>query len=380
MWARQHGLKAVARRLHIYRNPYERLRARLSTRSTDGALPIRLKMIQGSDKPRIDDPAITAILPCKNGAAMVRDCLEGLAAQDIERPFEVILIDGWWDDDVAAVASDHPFVHLVRSDENLLQARARNVGVERARSDYVAFIDADCVPEPGWLRAAADTLDTGVRMVGGPVLDALPENPYAVADNYSQFAEMPATRPAGPQDHFPACNVAMRRDDFFAVGGFPHTGVPAGEDTLLCFAVTDRFGEGAIRFCPAMRMRHRGRETRRGFLEHQRFFGSVRAGFGIKLSERRRRLGQWTVMVPVVMAARLRYMLACTWCWAPRDLPRVLRHLPLIVWGLGYWALGFRDACRKPIVQTRPALSDDWGQADAAAAANRNVNEEGTRS
>lgn len=334
-------------------------------------------MIQCSDNPRVHDPAITAILPCKNGAAMVRDCLEGLAAQDIDRPFEVILIDGWWDDDVAAVAEAYAFVHLVRSDEKLLQARARNVGVERSHSRYVAFIDADCIPEPGWLRAAVEALERGTRMVGGPVLDALPKNPYAVADNYSQFAELPATRPEGPQDHFPACNVAMRRDDFLAVGGFPHTGVPAGEDTLLCFAVTDHFGEGAIRFCPSMQVRHRGRETRQGFLEHQWFFGSVRAGFGIKLSERRRRVAQWTVMVPVVMMARLRYMLACTCCWAPRELPRVLRHLPLILWGLGYWALGFRDACRKPLVQTRPALSGNCDQTDVATAANGNVTEEG---
>lgn len=316
-------------------------------------------MSDTSDPSRVTDPVITAIVPCKGDAPMVRDCLDGLAAQDLDRPFEVVVIDGWMDEEVASVARSYPFVHLLRSDECLLQARARNLGVERTHSAYVAFIDADCIPEPGWLRAAVAALDTGARLAGGPVLDALPDNCYAVADNYSQFAELPATRPEGPQDHFPACNVAMRTEDFRLIGGFPHTGVPAGEDTLLCFAMAERFGGDKLRFQPDMRVRHRGRETRAAFLEHQRFFGSVRARFGIKLSERKRRLGRWTVMVPLVMGSRLRYMLGCTMRWAPARLPRVLRLLPLIVWGLGYWAIGFRDACREPMARAESELSSE---------------------
>lgn len=322
-------------------------------------------MSEDSHSSRVPDPIITAIVPCKGGASMVRDCLDGFSAQTLDRPFEVIVIDGWMDDEVAAVSKTYPFVHLLRSDQNLLQAQARNIGVEQVRSDYIAFIDADCVPDPDWLRAAVAGLDAGLRLAGGPILDALPDNPYAVADNYSQFAEWPATRPEGPQAYFPACNIAMRAEDFLAVAGFPHTGVPAGEDTLLCFAMAERFESGTLRFRPDMRVRHRGRETRQAFLEHQRFFGSVRGGFGIKLSARKRRLGQWTVMMPLVMAARLRHMLACTVRWSPGQLWGVARLLPLIVWGLGYWALGFRDACRKPVVQAAPGYGDD--PADAVA-------------
>ncbi|MFN3165851.1 MAG: glycosyltransferase [Phycisphaeraceae bacterium] len=309
-----------------------------------------------TDKPRIESPRLSAILPCKGNAAMVKDCLDSLAEQDTDQPYEVLLIDGWWDDELAELTERYPFVCLIRSDENLLQAEARNLAAGYANADYLAFIDSDCVADKGWVRGAIEVLDKGVRLAGGPVVDHYPDRLICVADNFSQFAELPATRPEGPQDHFPACNIAVRREDFFKAGGFPHTGVPAGEDTLFCFAMTQQHGEGALRFCPAMKVAHRGRETLKAFLDHQRFFGSVRGGFGIKLTERKRRLGQYRIMVLPISVLRLKFMLGRVLAWAPGRLWTVAKILPLMIVGMWYWHAGFREACKKPLIQTEPAF------------------------
>lgn len=335
-------------------------------------------MIQASDRPRVANPRITAVIAVKGGAPMLRDCLDALAAQDLDEPYEVIVVDGWWDDAVAAVVESYPFTCLVRSDENLLQGRARNIGAQHARSAYLAITDADCRPEPGWLRAAVRALDEGVRLAGGPVLDALPDNLVAISDNFSQFAEMSPGRPEGPQDHFPGCNMAMRTADLFDAGGFPHTGMPGGEDTFLCFAIARRHGAAALRFRPDMRVRHRGREDLKTFLKHQRFFGYCRASMGIKLTPGRRRLGRSWAVAPLVVALRLKYMVGCVVRWSPQTLPKVARMLPLVVLGLAYWAAGFREGCRQAMTLPAPAVDAEPGanaatKQGAAAAAGGEV-------
>jgi len=333
-------------------------------------------MIELSDRPRIEDPVSSAVIAVKGSSDLLRRCLDALANQDLGQPYEVIVVDGWMDDDVAAVVNDYPFTCLVRSDENMLQGRGRNVGAEYVRTAYLAITDADCMPSSSWLRAARAALDRGYRLIGGPVLDALPESRVAVADNFSQFAEMPETRPEGPGDHFPSCNMALRREDLFAVGGFRYTGFPAGEDTLLCFRLAELYGAEALRFIPQMKVAHRGRERLSKFLEHQRMFGYVRGTFGIKLSERKRRLGRYRLMAGPIVLARMKYALGRTAAWAPHRLPTVLRISPLVLRGMWHWTRGFREACRQPLTPTESALSPrEVGPGRSEASARLSVSE-----
>ncbi len=292
----------------------------------------------------------SVIIPVK-GAEYLPPCLDSLEQQDYDGAFDVIVIDGWHDDAVAAVANRYPRVKLIRSHDNLLQCIGRNIGSEQTSADYVIFLDADCVADPTFVSAAVRALDAGAKMVGGPVLDARPWNPFAVADNYSQFADFPPTRPSGQAEYFPGCNMAMSRDDFLAIGGFPDTKMPAGEDTLLCFAMADRYPNqpDAIRFDAAMRIRHIGRTTLSGFLKHQAFFGYCRGSVGLKMTHKHRKLGRYRLVAIPLVAKRLKYMLGQTLRLHKRALPKLLLLSPLVLLGMFWWASGFRRACREPI-------------------------------
>jgi GT2 family glycosyltransferase len=185
-------------------------------------------------------------------------------------------------------------------------------------------------------------------MVGGPVLDALPWHPVAVADNLLQFSDFRPGRKDGPARYFPACNMAVRRAAFTAVAGFPDVEISAGEDTALCDRFLRRWPDG-LRFVRGMRVRHDGRTSVGEFMRHQASFGYARAALGLHMTETHRRLGTRAVMLPAVIGKRLSYIAGRSVRWDPAGVPRLALLLPLIMAGLSAWALGFRRGCRESV-------------------------------
>ena len=202
-------------------------------------------------------PKLSVVVPCYRHAAELERCLAGVLSQATGAPFEVIVVDSASDPEIAGVAT-RAGARLVRAASRLGPGEARNAGAGEASGELLLFLDADCVPEPGWLAAGQAAIEAGARLAGGPVLDALPFHPIAASDNLLQFAEFPRGRPAGPATHFPGCNLAIRRADFAALGGFPPVHLPAGEDGVFSRAVLAHHPDG-LRFTSAMAVRHQGR-------------------------------------------------------------------------------------------------------------------------
>lgn len=296
---------------------------------------------------RAGGPAISVIVPCRGHAELLVDCLEALGAQETNVPFEVIVVDAAPDPVVAANARRFAFVRLVRSTEGLGPGLARNLGVEAARAPVLAFTDADCTPQPGWIAAAAAGLEAGARMVGGPILHARPGHPIAVADNLQQFAEFPPTRPAGPATHFPTCNMAIRFVDFHAAGGFIDDRL--GEDIVLSRVTAERWPDG-LRFLPGMRVGHVGRMGWRSMLEHNRLLGEWRGRLKLLVGPLQVRLGRsWLSVLPFALWRWL-YIVRTTARWHPRGLLRVVVLTPLLLPGLVAWSIGFRQGVRTAVV------------------------------
>jgi len=85
---------------------------------------------------------VSCIIPCYNAERFLRDALESVFAQTLP-PAEVIVIDDGSTDRSAEVAArDAGRITYVRQD-NAGPAAARNRGVELARGEFIAFLDAD---------------------------------------------------------------------------------------------------------------------------------------------------------------------------------------------------------------------------------------------
>jgi glycosyltransferase involved in cell wall biosynthesis len=107
-------------------------------------------------------PNLTVVVPCLNEEATIGGQLSALAAQEWERPWEVIVVDnGSSDGSVGVVESFRERLRglrVVDASEKRSQAHALNVGVREARGEAVAFCDADDEVAPGWVAELGEAL------------------------------------------------------------------------------------------------------------------------------------------------------------------------------------------------------------------------------
>jgi len=302
---------------------------------------------------------ISVIVPCLGGADDLADLLSSLQAQSANTiagannaAFEVIVVDSGLDDQVAATA-DLFGVRCVRGTTILFAGQARDLGARHAQGTCFAFIDADAVAEPGWIAAAAESVRTA-PMAGGPVLDRLPWYTIASIDNLLQFADFGARRPGGPIRHVPSCNMVIRRDVFFAVGGFGERNVRSGEDVLLTEALHERW-PGQLAFVPEMRVAHLGRRRLGTMLSHQHSFGYTRGFLALHLTERQRQWAGRAFLLPAVALKHLTYVCRRGVRYGRIPLLGVPLIMPFLLLGALAWAIGLRSGVRAAATAWRPA-------------------------
>jgi GT2 family glycosyltransferase len=117
---------------------------------------------------------VAVVVPARDAAATLPATLAALAAQTVT--CEVVVVDNGSRDATAAVA-EAAGVRVVRRARGEGPGAARNDGVAATRAPVIAFTDADCVPEPGWLAAGLAALE-GADLVQGRVEAAGPLGPF----------------------------------------------------------------------------------------------------------------------------------------------------------------------------------------------------------
>ena len=100
---------------------------------------------------------ISVIIPCHNAGAWIDDALASVAAQTFPAT-EVLVIDDSSTDDSAARAENNKVVHQVIHVSCRNAAAARNIGIEQACGDWIAFLDADDLWLPDHLERAVSAL------------------------------------------------------------------------------------------------------------------------------------------------------------------------------------------------------------------------------
>jgi cellulose synthase/poly-beta-1,6-N-acetylglucosamine synthase-like glycosyltransferase len=194
------------------------------------------------------EPVFTVIVPTYDRPRALRRCLEALAAQRYPREsFEVIVVNDGRDDAAATVVAE--FCDRLRlsllSQERAGPAVARNHGAASARGVSIAFIDDDCLATPDWLAAFASAFRANPRgaLLGGAIANPLTDNVYAEVAELVLKVLLERYHPErGGVFFFRTANLAVRRDEFRASGGFDPSFATA-EDREFCDRWIHRGGE-----------------------------------------------------------------------------------------------------------------------------------------
>ena len=108
-----------------------------------------------------EDIALSFIVVNRNGEAILPACLDSVFSQEIEEPFEVIVVDdASTDGSLELVRRYFPRARLVVLGKNRGPAAAKNAGAAVARGKVLAFLDNDVVLEKGWARSMLSALES----------------------------------------------------------------------------------------------------------------------------------------------------------------------------------------------------------------------------
>jgi len=94
-----------------------------------------------------------------NGREHLDACLQAVAAQHGVSAETILVDNGSTDGTVDHIRATYPWVRLVTLDSNRGFAAGTNAGVREARGRFVALLNNDTEPEPGWLQALVQNVD-----------------------------------------------------------------------------------------------------------------------------------------------------------------------------------------------------------------------------
>lgn len=201
----------------------------------------------------------SVVIPTRDRLTLIGDALVGLQQQSLAHDkFEVIVIDnGSRDGTLEALqqkASEYTYTLTVAANPDCERgpAPARNLGVDIANGEIIAFLDSDCRPHPDWLLEASKVFAGHQDLsIATGVIDFKPEQ----RKNLSFFSRKTVVA-LSEHPTYPTANSFYRRSVFLAHNGFnadlsfPNIMGQSVEaaDTDLAWRVRD--AQGAYQFMP----------------------------------------------------------------------------------------------------------------------------------
>lgn len=205
-------------------------------------------------------PLVSVIIPTHNRAHLLKDAIESaLAVRDSSFDIEIIVVDDCSTDATADIAQRYPITYICTPRPSGA-ATARNVGMDAATGDFIAFLDDDDVWLPGNLvpQLAAFETHPEYGVVHGQVL---------LADsNRNPFGE---PQPQGPLtsgwiyeellEYWPQLgSVVVRTSVAREIGGFDPS-LRSEEEWDWILRIAQRYPIGRVAF-PAVLFCQRGWE------------------------------------------------------------------------------------------------------------------------
>lgn len=199
-------------------------------------------------------PDVSIVIPVYNQVFFTRVCLASLE-REVECAGKIVVDNGSTDetpDLLRAWASSGHDRRYLRFDENLGFARSCNAGADAAHSEVIVFLNNDTFVLEGWLPNLLKPFgDASVKVTGSRLLYPSGHLQHAgVAFNeigpFHAFMGLPGNLPFAQERRdyqvVTGASMAIRADEFKALGGFDTSYLNSFEDVDLCLRVGQRGG------------------------------------------------------------------------------------------------------------------------------------------
>lgn len=284
-------------------------------------------------------PKISVIIPFANSSEKLFKCLDALYNNQSKVSFETIVVQSGSKKNLENQLKKYDDLILIHSEELFYPGKARNVGVQNTQSNILAFLDADCLPCIDWVNIGLSSILRGLNIVLGPILNENIFKPITSVDNLLQFVDFQKLRPSGNISHFPGTNFIITKNLFEKTGGFRND-LEAGEDVIFSQQAI-KLAEGKILFNKNLKVKHIGRNTLDGFINHQKSFGYYRGLLSLKIKSPANLKRNELFYAVYFGLKRFIYIYFRTLQWNPKVVPMLIFYFPLIILGLSYWSIGF---------------------------------------
>lgn len=210
------------------------------------------------------NPLFTTVIPVHNRPKLIREALNSvLSQQSVDQ--QVIVVDDGSTDDTPGVLSEYSDRITVLRQANRGPGAARNVALQHADGQYIAFLDSDDL----WMPWTLATYRQVIQQHHRPAFIASREWSFSGDEVPSSSLKAPLRATAyddyyasySDGDWVPLCGAAVRADVLRDVGGFNENPINFEEtDLWMRLGTTDGFVRIEEPFCSARR-EHEGNVT-----------------------------------------------------------------------------------------------------------------------
>src|ERR1700704_3266299 len=294
-----------------------------------------------TDPERMESPTpgirVSVVIASYNSAGTIERCLRSLERQPGREAFEIIVVDSSQDGTADLIALAFPRVKLFRYSERKFPGDARNIGVSKATGEIIAFTDADCFVEPGWMhriREAHERIQDPV--IGGAVENGNPESYVGWAHYLAEFSQWMPQATSCNMVEIPTTCLTVKRWIFEKSGPFIEKTYCS--DTAFNWTIA-RYGYRPL-FLPSLRVSHTNITKLHALLRRKAFHGTcfARVRTAEQKWSRLRRLAY--VLVCPALPALLFGRVFLRVIRKKASLARFVRVSPLVLGVLNAWSWG----------------------------------------
>jgi cellulose synthase/poly-beta-1,6-N-acetylglucosamine synthase-like glycosyltransferase len=194
-------------------------------------------------------PFVSIIIPVRNEAAHIQDCLKAVIAQNYPpHLFEIIVIDDYSTDDTYALAREIQRDKLTvlslakyfgdAAEKIPNKKKAITIGVKNAKGQLIITTDGDCTMDGSWLSTMVDCYrQNNYKFITGPVM-LRPAKGLLGLFQQIDVINMLGITGGTIANHYPTmcngANLLYEKKAFMEVDGYKgNTDIPTGDDIFL---------------------------------------------------------------------------------------------------------------------------------------------------